>query len=91
MSPTSPRTIAGTTTKKVEALTYEAAFTELEAIVAALEAEGHALDESIGLYERGQTLAAHCATLLEQAELKVRQLGADGQTDFDLLSKSGQA
>ena len=47
--------------KKVETLSYEAAFTELEAIVAALEAEGHALDESIALYERGQALAAHCA------------------------------
>ena len=69
--------------KKVETLSYEAAFTELEAIVAALEAEGHALDESIGLYERGQALAAHCAVLLEKAELKVRQLGPDGLTDFE--------
>ena len=69
--------------KKVETLSYEAAFTELEAIVAALEAEGHALDESIGLYERGQALAAHCSALLEKAELKVRQLSADGLTDFE--------
>jgi exodeoxyribonuclease VII small subunit len=69
--------------KKVETLSYEAAFTELEAIVAALEAEGHALDESIGLYERGQALAAHCSALLEKAELKVRQLGPDGLTDFE--------
>jgi exodeoxyribonuclease VII small subunit len=69
--------------KKVETLSYEAAFTELEAIVAALEAEGHALDESLGLYERGQALAAHCSALLEKAELKVRQLGSDGLTDFE--------
>jgi exodeoxyribonuclease VII small subunit len=69
--------------KKVEALTYEAAFTELEAIVAALEAEGHALDESLNLYERGQSLAAYCAALLEKAELKVQQLGADGLTDSE--------
>jgi|APIni6443716594_1056825.scaffolds.fasta_scaffold2680515_1 exodeoxyribonuclease VII small subunit len=69
--------------KKVEDLTYEAAFTELEAIVASLEAEGQPLDESLRLYERGQALAAHCAALLEKAELKVRQLGADGLTDFE--------
>ena len=69
--------------KKVETLSYEAAFTELEAIVAALEAEGHALEESLGLYERGQALAAHCSALLEKAELKVRQLGPDGLTDFE--------
>ena len=68
--------------KKVEGLTYEAAFKELEEIVAALESEGKPLDESLGLYERGQTLAAHCAALLEKAELKVRQLGADGLADF---------
>ncbi|MEI7844347.1 MAG: exodeoxyribonuclease VII small subunit [Chloroflexota bacterium] len=71
------------TVKQVEALTYEAAFTELESIVTALESEGRALDESIGLYERGQALAAHCAALLQKAELKVRQLGVDGLTDFE--------
>lgn len=69
--------------KHVEALTYEAAFTELESIVTALESEGRALEESIGLYERGQVLAAHCAALLQKAELKVRQLGVDGLTDFE--------
>ena len=69
--------------KKVEGLTYEAAFKELEEIVTALEAEGNPLDESLGLYERGQALAARCAALLEKAELKVRQLGADGLADFE--------
>ena len=67
--------------KKIEGLTYETAFKELEEIVAALEAGGNPLEESLNLYERGQALAAHCATLLEKAELKVRQLGVDGLTD----------
>jgi exodeoxyribonuclease VII small subunit len=83
MSPSSPRAQSGAAGKTVEELSYEAAFTELEAIVTALEAEGHALDESISLYERGQILAAHCAALLDKAELKVRQLGADGLTDYE--------
>ena len=69
--------------KKVEELTYEAAFTELEAIVAALEGESRPLDESINLYERGQALAKQCAALLEKAELKVRQLSGDGLVDFE--------
>ena len=69
--------------KKVAELTYEAAFTELEKIVAALEGESRPLDESISLYERGQALAKHCAALLEKAELKVRQLSGDGLVDFE--------
>jgi exodeoxyribonuclease VII small subunit len=69
--------------KKVEELTYEAAFTELEKIVAALEGESHPLDESISLYERGQVLAKHCAALLEKAELKVRQLSGEGLVEFE--------
>lgn len=69
--------------KKVEELTYEAAFTELETIVAALEGESRPLDESISLYERGQALAKYCAVLLEKAELKVRQLSGEGLEEFE--------
>ena len=71
------------TSKNVENLSYEAAFTELDTIVAALENENRPLDESLGLYERGQALAAHCAKLLEKAELKVRTLNPDGTVDFE--------
>ena len=76
MSPSSKK-------EKVEELSYEAAFTELEKIVAALEGESRPLDESINLYERGQALAKHCAALLEKAELKVRQLSGVGLEDFE--------
>ena len=72
--------------KIVEELTYEAAFTELETIVAALEGESRPLDESISLYERGQALSKHCAALLEKAELKVRQLSGDDLVDFEAES-----
>jgi exodeoxyribonuclease VII small subunit len=58
----------------IEALTYEQALSELEAIVAALEGEGNALESSIALYERGQLLAQRCASLLEKAELRVQTL-----------------
>lgn len=59
-------------------LTYEQAFEELEKTVTQLEAEIQNLDQALLLFERGQALAKHCADLLEKAELKVQQLGEDG-------------
>ncbi|MDD5368603.1 MAG: exodeoxyribonuclease VII small subunit [Anaerolineaceae bacterium] len=69
----------------VEQMTYETAFFELEAIVAALEANQRPLEEAMGLFERGQSLAAHCSSLLDQAELKVHQLSGE-----DLLDEGGR-
>lgn len=63
--------------KPIEKMTYEETLAELQAVVAALESEGRPLDESIAYYERGQALARHCASLLEKAELKVRQLNGE--------------
>ncbi len=63
--------------KNVEEMSFEEAFGELNALVQALEEEGRPLDEAIALYERGQTLARHCASMLEKAELKVRQLNGE--------------
>lgn len=63
--------------KKVEEMSFEEAFSELETLVQALEDESRPLDDAIGLYERGQMLARHCATMLEKAELKVRQLNGE--------------
>ena len=69
--------------KSDQDLTYEAAFSELESLIGVLEGEQRPLDEAIALYERGQTLAKHCAALLEKAALKVRQLSGDAIIDFD--------
>lgn len=63
--------------KSIDEMTYEETFAELQSVVAALEGEGKSLDESIALYERGQALARHCASLLEKAALKVRQLNGE--------------
>jgi exodeoxyribonuclease VII small subunit len=59
-------------------LNYEAAFSELEAIVTALESEQPSLQDAMLLFERGQALAQRCAALLDQAELRVRQLTGEG-------------
>lgn len=66
----------------VEELSYEQAFGELEQIVLALEAGENTLEASVSLFERGQALAHHCAKLLEQAELKVKQLSGEDLVDF---------
>lgn len=63
--------------KPPEELNYEQAFEELEALVERLESGELALEESLSLFERGQALAARCSELLEQAELKLRQLVPD--------------
>jgi len=61
-------------------LSYEQAFSELESIVEALESEQKPLDESLALYERGQLLVQYCMALLEQADLRIRQLNPnDGE------------
>ena len=62
----------------VKSLTYEEAFEELQKTVKQLEAEIQNLDQALLLFERGQALAKHCSELLEKAELKVQQLGEDG-------------
>ncbi|MBN2388918.1 MAG: exodeoxyribonuclease VII small subunit [Anaerolineales bacterium] len=67
--------------KPIEDLTYEEAVAELETVVTGLESEGRPLDESLALFERGQALVRHCVVLLEQADLKVRQLSGDELID----------
>ncbi len=69
--------------KPVEALTYEAAFAELQKVVAALEGEPRSLEEAMSLFERGQALVKRCSELLDQAELKVKRLSGGEMTDLE--------
>ena len=64
----------------VSKLSFEQALDELEKIVNSLERGDVALDESIKIYEQGEALKKHCATLLQAAEDKVEKIrvGADG-------------
>lgn len=66
-----------------ENLSFEQAFAELEETVRKLEAGGLTLEKSLALFERGQALAAHCGTQLDQAELKIEQLTPEGDVPFD--------
>ncbi len=67
----------------VDQMPYETAYAEMEMIVAALEGDGGSLEDALALYERGQALARRCAVLLDQAELKVRQLSGETLVDFE--------
>lgn len=64
----------------ISALSFEAALKELEEIVGKLESGKVELEESIAIYERGESLRAHCDGLLKKAEAKVEKitLDADG-------------
>ncbi len=62
----------------VAQLSYEAARDELVAIVARLEAGEAGLEESMKLWRRGEALAAHCSTWLDDAESSLHRAGDGG-------------
>lgn len=68
-------------TDDIKKLGYEAAFQQLEELVAQLESGEKTLAESVALYERGQQLSAHCQRLLEAARLSIQQVDEDARSD----------
>ena len=58
----------------VDALSFEQALSELEAIVEQLEGGAVSLDKAIDAYARGMVLKQHCQARLEEAQLKVEQI-----------------
>lgn len=65
----------------VEQLSYEEAMRELEDIIDRLETAQSSLQESLDLFECGQALAQRCAALLDQAELRVRQVTSEDDAE----------
>jgi exodeoxyribonuclease VII small subunit len=59
---------------------FEAALTELEAIVKKLEDNDQTLESSLALYERGVQLSRFCHTRLEEAERRIEVLNERGVT-----------
>ena len=66
-----PGQAAGDPDADVAALSYEQARDQLVDIVARLENGQAGLEESMHLWARGETLAAHCATWLDAAEARI--------------------
>ena len=67
---------------EIEDMSYEDAVSELETIVRRLEGGNLALEESIALYERANTLRERCEALLTDAERRV-QILAHGSADLE--------
>ena len=65
----------------IASLSFEAALAELETVVRALEQGTAPLDQSIDLYQRGDSLKRHCEARLKAAQARIEQisLGPDGQ------------
>jgi exodeoxyribonuclease VII small subunit len=55
---------------------FETLYNEMEEAVRQLEAGDLSLEESLALFARATALAEQCNTLLDRAELRVRQLVA---------------
>ena len=67
----------------METLSFEDAFAQLEAAVAALQDGRLPLERALRHYEQGMKLAQHCQELLQKAELRVQQLqvGESGEPE----------
>ncbi len=55
----------------IASMSYEQARDELVDIVGRLENGESGLEESMGLWQRGEALAAHCASWLDRAEARI--------------------
>lgn len=58
----------------IASLGYEDAVVELERLVESIERGDVGLAESLAAYKRGEQLLRHCKSLLDKAELTVREL-----------------
>jgi len=75
--------------KAIEKMSYEEAFNELRTVVETMEGGELPLKDSLAFFERGQALSVRCSELLEEAQLRLRQLTEDEsgeliETDLEL-------
>lgn len=70
--------MAEKTPADIATMSFERAIEELESIVKRLEDGKVPLEESVAIYERGETLKRRCEDLLRQAEARVDKITLDG-------------
>ena len=68
----------------MEEKSFEEAFAQLEAAVAALQDGKLPLERALQYYQEGMKLAQYCNELLQKAELSVQQLRIDSNGTFSL-------
>jgi exodeoxyribonuclease VII small subunit len=69
---------------EIEELSFETAFSELVALVEALETGEYSLDVAMEMFERGQVLSKRCTYLLEKADLKIQQINGDSILEMEV-------
>jgi exodeoxyribonuclease VII small subunit len=69
--------MAENTQMDVKKLSFERAMEELESIVTRLEGGKVPLEESVAIYERGESLKRRCEELLRHAEARVEKITTD--------------
>jgi len=75
----------------IAAMTFEEALRALEEVVRRLESGDVPLEESIGLYERGETLRRHCQARLDAAQARIDKIvaGPDGKASATVPFDAG--
>lgn len=68
---------------------FEAAVTELEAIVQEMESGKLPLEDALARYQRGIGLLRYCQATLGDAEQRVRMLEGDGLVDLAADAERG--
>lgn len=63
--------------------TYEQAVSELEEIIAGIEAGEIDLEESLKKYEYGMKLIRHCQMILDRAEQTIQKLSVNDAADTE--------
>lgn len=69
------------TTQQDTSLSFEDAFTRMQAIVATLEDGKIPLEQAITTFEEGMRLAQYCNDLLDRAQLRIQILEAGSQDE----------
>lgn len=74
-------------------LKFEDAMKRLDVIVEAMESGKIGIEEAIERYEEAMTLHAHCQTILDQAELRIRKIQSDasGKTTATEFEPPGES
>ena len=69
------------TAPDIAGMSFEQALKALEEVVRKLETGEVPLEESIGLYERGEALRGHCQARLDAAQARIEKIvaGPDGR------------
>ena len=70
----------------LESLSFEEAFRQLGEMVESLETGGLPLTQATDLYQQGMELVRRCNQLLNEAQLKITQLGEDSGDNGDPMS-----